>query len=81
MSYCKMKNCWVGLKSYDLNGNTETVENYTPKVTLSLPEWRQYVASGYNTILGSGGVIPGGTVNTGWGGNGAVYRGHVIQGW
>lgn len=48
---------------------------------MSMPEWRQYVSSGRNTLYGSGGVIPSGTLQTGFGGSGAVYRGHVRQGW
>ena len=56
-------------------------EKYVAPVTLSLPEWNDYVASGMNTLLGSGGVIPGGTENLGWGGGGAVYKGHVHQGY
>lgn len=49
-------------------------------VTLSLPEWQQYVAEGNNTLYGDA-IIPGGTMNLGWAGNGAVYRGHVYQGY
>jgi hypothetical protein len=47
-------------------------ESYSGPVTLSLPEWRQYVARGYNTLLP--GIVPGGTYS------GTVYRGHVRQG-
>lgn len=80
--YTKLNNTWCGLSCYNLNGcRIEKKENYEPKVTLSLPEWRKYVASGYNTILGSGGVIPGSTVQIPFGGNGAVYKGHVRQGY
>ena len=56
-------------------------ENYAGPVTLSLPEWQEYVASGANTLEGSGGVIPGGTVQTAGGNSGAVYSGHVFQGY
>ena len=55
-------------------GGLYSEEEYAP-VTLSLPEWRQYVSSGMNTLLGSGGVIPGGTI-----GGGAVISGRVRQG-
>ena len=58
-----------------------TTEKYEAPVTLSLPAWRQYVASGKNTLYGSGGIIPGGTINTGFGTGGAVYRGNVFQGY
>jgi len=56
------------------------IENYSGPVTLSLPEWRRYVAQGKNVLYGSGGIIPGGTNNLGFGGGGAVYAGHVRQG-
>lgn len=56
-------------------------EKYVPPVTLSMPQWRNYVASGMNTLLGSGGVIHGGTEDLGWAGGGAVYKGHVRQGY
>lgn len=72
MPYKKLKDCWTPKNS---------VEHYTPPVTMSLPEWRQYISSGNNVLLGSGGVIPNGTVNIPFGGNGAVYSGHVRQGW
>ena len=83
MSYCKSSNCWSGLKEYDLNGikHTPIVEKYTPRVTIPYSEWVNYIGSGKNVILGSGGVIPGGTVNTGWGMGGSVYKGHVSQGY
>ena len=82
MSYCKSKNCWTGLKKYNLNGcKNKPVEEYAPRVTLSLPQWQQYVASGNNVLLGSGGVIPGGTTLIPFDGNGSVYSGHVRQGW
>jgi hypothetical protein len=78
MEYNKLKNTWGGLKSYDLNGKVK--ENYTGPVTMSLPEWQQYVASGNNVLLGSGGVIPGPVLGTGWTGQ-SVYGGHVRQGY
>ena len=83
MSYCKEYDCWSGLKKYDLNGikDKHIVEKYTPKVTMPYSEWIDYVGSGKNVILGSGGVIPSGTVNTAGGMGGAVYRGHVRQGY
>jgi hypothetical protein len=82
MSYCKLKDCWVGLSNYNLAGKkNEVLEEYVPPVTLSWPEWQQYVASGNNVLLGSGGVIPNGTVQTVGGLSGAVYSGHVRQGY
>jgi|APSaa5957512535_1039671.scaffolds.fasta_scaffold153550_1 hypothetical protein len=68
MPYMTLENTWT------------TIENYSGPVTLSLPEWRKYVASGKNVLYGSGGVIPGGTMNTPFGGGGAVYAGNVRQG-
>lgn len=83
MSYCKLKDCWIQLEKYNLSGKKYTkeyiVEEYTPPVTLSFPEWKQYIVDGKHILLGSGGVIPGGTINTPFGGS-AVYRGHIRQG-
>jgi hypothetical protein len=83
MSYCRLCDCWTGLKEYDLNGIKDkyVFEKYTPRVTMPYSEWVNYVGSGKNVILGSGGVIPSGTVNTPGGLSGAVYRGHVRQGY
>tara|TARA_B110000908_G_C10149050_1_gene400453 strand:+ start:375 stop:644 length:270 start_codon:yes stop_codon:yes gene_type:complete len=82
MSYAKAKDCWVGLETYNLSGRKtkNTREEYVPPVTMPFNEWQQYVASGNNVLLGSGGVIPSGTVQTAFGGRGAVFRGHVRQG-
>lgn len=79
MDYKKLKNTWSGIRPYNLNGRAN--EAYAPAVTMSLPAWQRYVASGNNTLLGSGGVIPGGTVQTAGGMSGAVYAGHVRQGY
>ena len=79
MSYQLAKNTWLGVETHNVNG-TDTVENYGGPVTLSLPAWRQYLAQGKNVLYGSGGVIPGGTVSTPFGGGGAVFAGHVRQG-
>jgi len=73
MEYKKLKDTWVQ--------KNKEYENYSGPVTLSLPEWNNYVSKGYNTLLGSGGVIPGNTVNIPFSGNGAVYSGNVRQGW
>lgn len=73
MEYKKLKDTWVHEDKYH--------ENYSGPVTLSLPEWHNYVSNGYNTLLGSGGVIPGNTVNIPFAGNGAVYSGNVRQGY
>jgi hypothetical protein len=51
-----------------------STESYEPRVTLPYNEWRQYVASGSNTLY-AGTVIPGSTFA------GTVYRGHVHQGY
>jgi hypothetical protein len=78
MNYCTLSNTWIGLSCYNLNGFTpkkvDIYEGYVAPVTLSFPEWQKYIASGNNILLGSGGVIPGGTVG------GSVYKGHVRQG-
>ena len=78
-SYKTVKNTWRGLFPYNLNG--AKIEPYTPPVTISPTEWQQYIGSGYNVLYGSGGVIPRGTVNTGWNTGGAVYAGQVRQGY
>lgn len=68
----------IGILSLVLHKlNISHCEQY--RVTLNLPEWQKWVADGKNTLYGDA-IISGGTVNTGWGGNGAVYRGHVRQG-
>ena len=82
MEYALNKNIWRGLVPYNLNGKTRPMkEMYGGPVTLSLPEWKEYVASGKNTLEGSGGVIPGGTMQTAFGGGGAVFAGTVRQGY
>jgi hypothetical protein len=48
-------------------------ESFSPPVTLSLPEWQNYVATGQNTFPGDA-IVPGGTTE-----DGAVYQGHVRQ--
>jgi hypothetical protein len=87
--YCKLKDSWTGLQQYNLVGpksryiitTNQVTEEYTPPITLSLPEWKQYVSSGNNVLLGSGGVIPGSTIQTPFGGKGVVYKGNVRQGY
>lgn len=51
-------------------------EEYSGPVTMSYPQWIQYVSNGKNVLQGSGGVIPNGTVNLPFLGS-AVYRGQV----
>ncbi len=51
-------------------------ENYQSKITMSMPEWQQFVGNGMNTLLLSGGVIPGGTSD-----DGVVYNGNVRPGY
>jgi hypothetical protein len=48
-------------------------EPYVPPVTLALPDWASYVASGQNTLYGDA-VVPGDTTM-----GGAVYTGHMRQ--
>jgi len=50
-----------------------TYEDYAPPITMNLPDWRNYVTHGYNTLYGDS-IIPGDTVM-----DGAVYSGHVRQ--
>lgn len=60
--------------------NKPTVEDFAPKITMPYSQWINYISSGQH-IVGADAIIPSGTVNTGYGGGGAVYKGHVRQGW
>lgn len=40
MSYTKLNNCWLGLKLYNLNGNS-SIENYND-LEMSLPKSQKY---------------------------------------
>ena len=73
MSYYKAKDCCPTKEEYK--------EEYTPRVTMPYQKWIGYVGRGDNVLLGSGGVIPSKTVQTAGGLSGAVYSGHVRQGW
>lgn len=81
-NYKKLKNTYLGTKLYNLNGincnENKITEEYSGPVTLSLPEWNLYVSEGKNVLYGSGGVIPGGTFNTPFGG-GSVYKGNISR--
>lgn len=80
MEYKKLKDTWSGLTPYNLTGGY-VKEKYSGPVTLSLPQWQNYVSNGKNVLYGSGGVIPGGTIRTPGGSSGAVYAGRVRQGY
>lgn len=69
-----LKDTWTGYDSHN-----KIVEGYYGPITMSIPEWRTNVAKGYNTLLGDGGVISGGTLRTPFGGSRAVYSGSVYQ--
>ena len=70
----------INIKQKNKLSTSSKNERYTPPVTMPLADWQNYVASGMNTLLGSGGVIPGPTLNAGWNTSSAVYGGHVRQG-
>jgi hypothetical protein len=70
MNYAILKNTWTCK-------NQEITEGYEPKVTMSLPEWKDYIADGKNVLYGSA-IIPNSSVNNGFE-NGAVYKGTVGQ--
>jgi 2-keto-4-pentenoate hydratase/2-oxohepta-3-ene-1,7-dioic acid hydratase in catechol pathway len=70
-SYKTLKNTW---QTFNIT------ENYESKITMSYPDWINYVSSGRNALL-EGGVIPSGTVQTAGGNSGAVYKGPVRQGY
>ena len=67
--YKKLQNSWCQYSYF-------YKEEYSEPVTMSYPQWIQYVSSGKNVLQGSGGVIPSGTVNLPFLGS-AVYRGKV----
>lgn len=71
-SYKILENTWCSCP--------EIKENYEQRVTLPLNEWREYVISGKNTLLGSGGIIPSGNIRIPFGGNSSVLKGKVRQG-
>lgn len=70
-SYKRLRNTWKGLVN-----ESKTTEFYVPPVTLSLPEWRNYLSKGHNTLYGDA-IIPGGTLNSGWMSGNSVYAGTV----
>ena len=59
----------------------ESVENYESKITMPFDQWQEFVAKGGNTMYLPGGIIPSGTEQTAGGNSGAVYKGHVRQGY
>jgi hypothetical protein len=75
MNYTTLKNSWGKKNKYS---SIEYVhECYESPVTLSFPEWRNYIANGQNVLYASA-IIPGGTNNIGWTG-GSVYKGNVSK--
>jgi len=72
-----MKKNYFVLKNTWLKPECNNIESYEPRVTMSLPEWRDYISDGKNVLYGSA-IIPNGSVNTGIE-NGAVYNGQVGQ--
>lgn len=72
-SYKSLKDTWIRKERF-------IKEDYESKITMSLPEWQEFVARGGNSML-AGGVIPSGTVQTAGGNSGAVYKGTVRQGY
>ena len=53
------------------------IENYSRPITLSYSEWIDYLNDGKNVLYGSGGVIPGGTINLPFNASNSVYKGQV----
>ena len=72
MNYSTLKDTWICKRPRNL-----VMESYEPRVTMPLPEWRNYIADGKNVLYGSA-IIPNGSINTGIE-NGAVYKGQVGQ--
>ena len=73
---------WINLKKHLTLQNSwvpsKNKENYSPTVTMPYSNWVNYVSSGKNVMYGDA-IIPSGTVQTGFGNSGAVYKGHVRQ--
>jgi len=74
-NYKNLQNSWKQNSECSCNCNCR--EDYSGPVTLSYPEWIDYLDQGKNVLYGSGGVIPGGTVNLPFGASGSVYKGQV----
>ena len=77
MNYTTLKNTWNGSVSYGYQPKKIIKECYTPRVTMTYRDWIRYISTGNNILLGSGGVIPSGTIQTAGGQSGAVYKGQV----
>jgi len=75
MNYATLRNSWGKKNKY--SSIVYIHEYYEPSVTLSMPEWRNYIADGKNVLYGSA-IIPGGTDNLRWTG-GSVYKGNVSK--
>ena len=71
-----MSSKYQTLKNYWINNVSE---EYTPKITMSYPDWINYVQSGKN-VLYADSIVPSGTSQIGFGQSGSVYKGHVRQG-
>jgi len=72
MDYKKLSDCWNGISVYNLNGDNKMFrEDYKP-VTMSYPQYKNYLASGRNAFDASGGVATGQV-------SGGVFSGHVRQ--
>lgn len=79
MNYARLKNTWNGSVSYGHQTKKTIKECYTPPVTMSYQDWIKYISTGNNILLGSGGIISSGTMQTAGGQSGAVYKGKVKQ--
>lgn len=77
MNYKTLKNTWNGNVSYGYQTDKIIKECYTPPITMSYRDWIRYISTGNNILLGSGGVIPSGTLQTAGGQSGSVYKGKV----
>lgn len=75
MNYSTLINTWSNKKKYA--SIVSLRENYEPRVTLSMPEYRNYLADGKNVLYASA-IIPGSTDNLGWTG-GSTYKGNVSK--
>ena len=74
-NYKKLQNSWE--KNHECTTCSNLKEDYSGPVTLSYPEWIDYLDQGKNVLYGSGGIIPGGTLYLPFENSGSVYKGKI----
>jgi hypothetical protein len=74
MKYKMLKDTWTGS---DLQ--YKITEGYYGSLNMSVPQLRNYVVRGYNTMLGDGGAMSERTLRTPLGGSRSVYNTSIYQ--